>query len=33
MKIGIDAKWFFSGPVSNQVVVRNLVENLMRENG
>lgn len=32
MKIGIDAKWFFSGPVSNQVVVRNLVENLVREN-
>ena len=28
MKIGIDAKWFFEGPVSNQVVMRNLVEGM-----
>lgn len=25
MKIGIDAKWYFEGPVSNKVVIRNLV--------
>lgn len=25
MKIGIDAKWYFEGPVSNRVVIRNLV--------
>jgi len=28
MKIGIDAKWYFEGPVSNQVVIRNLVANM-----
>ncbi len=28
MKIGIDAKWYFEGPVSNQVVMRNLVEGM-----
>jgi len=29
MKIGIDAKWYFEGPPSGKVVVRNLVENLV----
>lgn len=32
MKIGIDAKWYFSGPPSGRVVVRNLVDNLINEN-
>jgi len=32
MKIGIDAKWYFSGPPSGRVVVRNLVDNLIIEN-
>jgi glycosyltransferase involved in cell wall biosynthesis len=31
-RIGIDAKWFFSGPVSNRIVIQNLVENLIKEN-
>lgn len=31
-KIGIDAKWFFSGPVSNRIVIENLLENLIQEN-
>jgi glycosyltransferase involved in cell wall biosynthesis len=29
MRIGIDAKWFFEGPASGRVVVRNLVEHLI----
>lgn len=29
MKIGIDAKWFFNGPPSGRIVIRNLVENLI----
>lgn len=28
-KIGIDAKWYFEGPPSGRVVVRNLVDNLV----
>ena len=32
LKIGIDAKWFFSGPESGKVVVANLVENLIKIN-
>jgi glycosyltransferase involved in cell wall biosynthesis len=32
MKIGIDAKWFFEGPVSNRLVIRQLVQNLIAEN-
>ena len=32
MRIGIDAKWFFSGPPSGIVVVRNLVQHLLRQN-
>lgn len=32
MKIGIDAKWFYDGPPSGKVVVRNLLENLIRVN-
>lgn len=29
MKIGIDAKWYFEGPPSGKVVVRNLVESII----
>jgi glycosyltransferase involved in cell wall biosynthesis len=29
MRIGIDAKWYFEGPVSNREVVRNLVNNIL----
>ncbi len=29
MKIGIDAKWFYSGPPSGRVVVRNLIRHLV----
>jgi len=29
MKIGIDAKWFFNGPPSGRVVIRNLVKHLV----
>jgi glycosyltransferase involved in cell wall biosynthesis len=29
MKIGIDAKWFFSGPVSGQVFIRNILPELL----
>jgi len=29
MKIGIDAKWFFEGPPSGRVVIRNLVKHLI----
>ena len=32
MKIGIDAKWFFEGPPSNRVVIRNLVEHILAQN-
>lgn len=32
MNIGIDAKWFFNGPPSGVVVVRNIVEQLIRYN-
>ena len=32
MKIGIDAKWFFAGPVSNRVVIRNLLEEILSQN-
>jgi len=31
-RIGVDAKWYFSGPISNQIVVKNLVDNLILEN-
>lgn len=30
MKIGIDAKWFFSGPISGIVVIQNLVRQLLQ---
>jgi glycosyltransferase involved in cell wall biosynthesis len=33
MKIGIDAKWFFSGNPSGKVVVRNLLEELLKISG
>ena len=29
MKIGLDAKWFFEGPPSGRVVIRNLVKHLV----
>lgn len=32
MKIGIDAKWFYSGSPSGVVVVRNIVENILKIN-
>lgn len=32
MHIGIDAKWYFSGPSSGKVVVKNLVDNLIEQN-
>jgi glycosyltransferase involved in cell wall biosynthesis len=32
MKIGIDAKWFYEGPPSGQVVVQNLLEHLIKAN-
>ena len=32
MRIGIDAKWFYEGPISNRIVVTNLVESLVRNN-
>ncbi|MCY1719092.1 glycosyltransferase family 1 protein [Prolixibacteraceae bacterium Z1-6] len=32
MKIGIDAKWYFSGPPSGRVVVKNLVDNIIKQN-
>jgi len=32
MKIGIDAKWFFEGPVSNRIVVQQLLEQLIAHN-
>lgn len=31
-KLGIDAKWFFDGPPSGNMVVKNLVNNLLIEN-
>ncbi len=31
-RIGIDAKWFFNGPVSNRLVVRQLTEQLVKQN-
>lgn len=30
MNIGIDAKWYFEGPPSGKVVIRNLVDNLVK---
>ena len=32
IKVGIDAKWFFTGPPSGRVVVRNLIANLIEQN-
>ena len=32
MKIGIDAKWFYSGPVSGQVILRNVLPELIKTN-
>lgn len=32
MKLGIDAKWFYNGPPSGRVVVRNLVKNIISIN-
>ncbi len=31
MKIGIDAKWYFTGNPSGQVVVRNIVDNILKQ--
>ena len=30
MRIGIDAKWFYDGPPSGRVVIRNLVKQIAR---
>ena len=30
MKVGIDAKWYFSGPASGKMVIRNLVNELLK---
>ena len=32
MKIGIDAKWYYSGPPSGVNVVKNIVDNLIKFN-
>ena len=32
MKIGIDAKWFFNGPPSGKVVVKQLLKELLSNN-
>ena len=32
MKIGIDAKWFYSSPVSGQVILRNVLPELIKTN-
>lgn len=32
MKLGIDAKWYFSGPPSGQVVVKNLIDEIIEIN-
>jgi len=32
MKLGVDAKWFFNGPPSGRVVVRNLLKNIITIN-
>lgn len=32
MKIGIDAKWYFEGPISNKIVIRHLVDHLVEVN-
>jgi len=32
MKIGFDAKWFYEGPPSGKVVIRNLIEHIIKEN-
>jgi len=32
MKIGIDAKWIYSGPVSGKIVVKNIIKNFPRNN-
>ena len=32
MKIGLDAKWFFSGPPSGRNVIRNLIEQIVKQN-
>lgn len=32
MKIGIDAKWFFNGPPSGKVVIKQLLEELLSDN-
>ena len=32
MKIGFDARWYFDGPVSNKLVVRNLLDRLIKNN-
>ena len=29
MRIGIDAKWYFKGPISNRIVVKNLVDHMI----
>src|SRR6218665_324947 len=32
IKLGIDAKWFFEGPPSGNMVVKNLVDEIIRNN-
>ena len=32
MKIGIDAKWYFSGPPSGTVVVKNIIDCIIKQN-
>lgn len=32
MKKGIDAKWFFEGPVSNRLVVQKMVQHIIAAN-
>ncbi len=32
LRLGIDAKWFFEGPPSGHMVVKNLVDEIIRNN-
>ena len=31
MRIGIDAKWILSGPVSGKIVIKNIIENFPKK--
>ena len=31
IKVGIDAKWYFNGPISNKIVIQNIVNELLRQ--